>query len=78
MTMPTRWLLPVCSLALGLYVLRLSYGAYSKWQEYLAIGDVSGAEAYEVEFWPEVSIALFLILLSAFLAGRWSVPGSTH
>ena len=68
-----RWLLSVGCLALGLYVLRLSYRAHAKWQEYLALGDPSGAEAYEVEFWPEVLLALFLILLSAFLAGRWSV-----
>ena len=68
-----RWLIPTACLALGLYVLRLSYRAYAKWQEYLALGDPSGAEVYEVEFWPEVSISVSLIVLSAFLAGRWSV-----
>ena len=68
-----RWLIPTGCLIFGLYVLRLSYGAYAKWQEYLALGDPSGAEIYEVEFWPELSISLLLILLSAFLAGRWSV-----
>lgn len=73
MNMRVRWLIPVGCLALGLYVLRLSYRTYAKWQEYLALGDPSGAEAYEVEFWPEVSISLSLIFLSAFLAGRWSV-----
>jgi hypothetical protein len=67
-----RWLVPAGCLALGLYLLRLSYRAYAKWQEYVTLGDFSGAEAYEVEFWPEVSVALFLILLAAFLAGRWS------
>lgn len=73
MTMHVRWLVPAGCLALGLYTLRLSYRAYAKWQEYLALRDPSGAEAYEVEFWPEVSVSVFLILLSAFLAGRWSV-----
>lgn len=68
-----RWLIPAGCLALGLLLLRLSYRAYAKWQEYVALGDFSGAEAYEVEFWPEVSLSLLLILLSAFLAGRWSV-----
>ena len=68
-----RWLIPAACLALGLYVLRLSYRAYAKWQEYLALGDLSGAEVYEVEFWPEVSLSVLLIFLSAFLAGRWSV-----
>lgn len=68
-----RWLFPAGCLALGLQVLRLSYRAYAKWQEYLALGDPSGAEAYEVEFWPELSLALALILLGAFLAGRWSL-----
>ena len=38
--------------------------------EDFALGDLSGAEAYEVEFWPELSLALALILLSGFLAGR--------
>ena len=73
MNMRVRWLIPVGCLALGLYVLRQSYRAYAEWQEYLALGDPSGAEVYEVEFWPEVSISLSLIFLSAFLAGRWSV-----
>lgn len=73
MMMHVRWLVPISCLALGLYVLRLSYRAYAKWQEYVMLGDLSGAEVYEVEFWPEVSISLVLILLSAFLAGRWSV-----
>jgi len=68
-----RWLIPAACLTLGLYVLRLSYRAYAKWQEYLALGDLSGAEVYEVEFWPEVSLSVLLIFLSAFLAGRWSV-----
>ena len=68
-----RWLIPAACLALGLALLRLSYRAHAKWQEYLALGDPSGAETYEVEFWPEVSLALTLILLGAFLAGRWSV-----
>lgn len=67
-----RWLVPAAGLALGLYMLRLSYKAYAKWQEYIALGDSSGAEVYEVEFWPEISISLTLILISAFLAGRWS------
>lgn len=68
-----RWLFPAGCLALGLYALHLSYRAYAKWQEYLALGDPSGAEIYEVEFWPEVSISVLLIFLGAFLAGRWSV-----
>lgn len=68
-----RWLFPAGCLAVGLYVLRLSLRAYAKWQEYLTLGDLSGAEAYEVEFWPEVSVSVFLIMLSGFLAGRWSI-----
>lgn len=68
-----RWLIPAAGLALGFYVLHLSYEAYAKWQEYIALGDFSGAEAYEVELWAEASIALALIMISAFLVGRWSV-----
>ena len=64
------WLIPAACLALGLYLLSLSYRAYAKWHEYIALGDHSGAEAYEVEFWPEVSAGLALIVLAAFLVGR--------
>ena len=66
------WLFAGLCGALGLYLLRLSYDAYATWQEYLAIGDTSGAEAYEVEFWPEAVLGVALILLSGFLAGRAS------
>ena len=70
-----RWLAPAGFLALGLYGLRLSYRAYAKWQENVTLGDMSAAEVYEVEFWPEVTVSLLLIVLGAFLAGRWSVAG---
>lgn len=70
-----RWLVPAGCLALGLYILRLSYVAYGKWSEYIALGDHSGAEAYEVEFWPEVMVGLLLIVAAAFLTGRWSAAG---
>ena len=73
MTVYIRWLLPLSCLAAGLYLLRLSYRAYAKWQEALAIGDMSLVEAYELEFWPEVSLGLYFVLFSAFLAGRWSL-----
>ncbi len=66
------WLIPSVCTALGLYFLSLSYRAYAKWHEYVTLGDHSGAEVYEVEFWPEVSVGLALIILSAFLAGRWT------
>lgn len=72
MTAGLRWLVPLACLALGLYGLSLSYRAYTKWQELITLGDPSGAEIYEVEFWPEVTISLLLIVLAAFLAGRWS------
>ena len=72
MTKLARWLFPASCFALGLYLLRQSYRAYAKWQEYLTLGDPSGAEAYEVEFWPEAFIAVLLLILGAFLAGRWS------
>lgn len=72
----TRWLFPVGCFTLGIYLLRFSYHAYAEWQEYLAIGDVSGAEAPEIEFKVAVTLALALIFLSAFVAGRWSVGRS--
>jgi hypothetical protein len=72
-----RWPFAVACFALGLYLLRLSYDAYTKWKELLDLGDPSGAEIYEVEFWPEVSVGLFLIVTCAFLVGRWSVIKST-
>jgi hypothetical protein len=70
-----RWLVPPVCLTLGLYALGLSYRAYAKWQQYIALGDQSGAEVYEVEFWPEVTVSVLLIALAAFLAGRWSAAG---
>ncbi len=70
-----RWLVPPVCLALGLYALRLSYRAHAEWQEYIALGDPSGAELPETEFWLAVSISLLLMMLGAFLAGRWSVAG---
>ncbi len=66
-----QWLLPVGLIALGLYGLRLSYHAFAKLQENLAIGDISLIEAYEIEFWAEAPASLLLIVLGAFLAGRW-------
>ena len=65
-----RWPISLASTALGLYVLRLSYVACGKWQEYLALGDPSGAEAYEVEFWPEAVVAVLPIAPGGFFAAR--------
>lgn len=67
-----KWILPAGLAALGGYLLRLSYTAYARWDEYVRTGDLSGAEVYEVEFWPEVTLGLLFIALAAFLAGRWS------
>ena len=67
------WLPPACLLALGLHGLSLSYRAYAKLQENLAIGDLSLVEAYEIEFWIEAPASRLLICLGAFLAGRRSV-----
>ena len=69
------WLLPAGLIALGLYGLGLSYRAYAKLQENLAIGDLSLVEAYEIEFWVEAPVSLLLIFLGAFLAGRRSLRG---
>ncbi len=71
-----RWLLPAGCSGFGIYALRLSYLDYAMWQEYLALGDPSGAELYEVNFWLELPAAVSLIFLGAFLAGRWSVRQS--
>jgi hypothetical protein len=68
-----RWLFPGGCFSLGLYLLRYSYHAYSDWQVYLELGDYSGAELPEIEFKWSATIALALILLSGFVAGRWSV-----
>lgn len=73
MTVRVRWLIPVGSFALGLYLLHRAFHAYARWQELLALGDPSGAELPETEYRLFTAGALFLILLSAFIAGRWSV-----
>jgi hypothetical protein len=67
-----RWLLSLGSITLGLFALRLSYVAYAKWSELIALGDPSGAEIFEVEFWPEAVVAVALIALGGFVAGRAS------
>jgi hypothetical protein len=67
-----RWLLSVASIALGLFVLRLSFTAHGKWRDLLALGDPSGAEVYEIEFWPEAVVGVALIALGGFVAGRAS------
>ena len=72
-----RWLVAGGCVALGLYLLSLSYQAYARWWEYVRLGDLSGAEAYEVEFWPETVLAVLFLLLGGFLAGRASM-GSRH
>jgi hypothetical protein len=33
------------------------------------LGDPSGAELYEVEFWPEAAVAVLLIALGGVFAG---------
>ena len=65
-----RWIAPLLCIGLGVTVLHLALRAHAKWQVYLAEGDYSGAEAYEMEFWPEFYGGLTLVALGAFLAGR--------
>lgn len=67
-----KWGLTTASFALGFYVLHGSYVAYGKWHHMLESGDSSGAELYEVEFWLQAPLAMFFILISTFLVGRWS------
>ena len=70
---PIRWLIPATSIGLGVWLLSLSHVAYAKWWEYVTLGDLSGAEAYEVEFWPEAIVGVLLVVFGGFLAGRMSV-----
>ena len=46
-----RWVIPAFCLPFGIYLLHLSYRTHAKWQEYINLGDPSGAEIYEVQFW---------------------------
>ncbi|MEO1026819.1 MAG: hypothetical protein AAFX07_14815 [Pseudomonadota bacterium] len=41
-------LVSVLLIATAGYLIKLSYGAYANWQEYLKLGDLSGAELYEL------------------------------
>ncbi len=67
------WLISLALFGLGFFLLQRSYVAYAKWwQEYVVIGDFSSAELYEIEFWMQAVPALGLIVLGAFLVGRWS------
>ena len=56
----------------GLAGLRSAFDTFRIWQEYVASGDISGAEAYEVEFWPKLVVSVFIVILGAFSAGRLS------
>lgn len=67
-----RVLVAVC-LSAGLFLLSRSYIAYGKWYHEFKIGDLSGAEIYEVEFWFLTPPALLLIFVGVFFAGRFSV-----
>lgn len=71
----TRSITPLLCLGLGAWLMHLSLRAHARWQIHLAEGDLSGAEAYEVEFWPEFYVGLVLVVLGAFLAGRWLFRG---
>lgn len=71
-----KWSLTAGSFAAGFYVLHSSYIAYGKWYHMLEIGDLSGAESYDVEFWLKAPLAMLLIVVSSFLVGRWSGKGS--
>lgn len=68
-----KWVCVAICLLAGLFLLDRSYIAYGKWYHELKIGDVSGAEIYEVEFWFLAPPGVLLILVGAYLAGRWSV-----
>lgn len=72
MTRLVRWLIPAGCFLFGLELLRRAFRAYADWQELLAVGDPSGAELPATDFWLLISGALPLIVLAAFLAGRWS------
>jgi len=64
-----RWIATLLCAGLGIALLHLALRAHAKWQVYLAEGDISAAEIYEVEFWPEFYGGLTLVALGAFLAG---------
>ncbi len=67
-----RCLIVAACMGTGLWLLGLSYEAYAKWLEYVTLGDYSGAEAYEVEFWVEIVVGVLLVVLGGFLLGRTS------
>ncbi len=68
-----RWLIPATSIGLGVWLLSRSHVAYAKWWECMTLGDPSGGELYEVEFWPEAVLGVLLVVFGGFLAGRTSV-----
>ena len=60
---------------MGLYLLHQSYRSFAQWNEYLKLGDPSGAEFYELNFWLSMPPSILMLMLSGFLAGRWSARG---
>lgn len=61
----------VCAamIAVGGYLIRLSYDEYAKWSEYLAPGDVSGAEVYEIGFRLTALPGFGLLIIGCVLLG---------
>ena len=63
-------LFSVLLIAAGGYLVKLSYVAYSIWQEYLKLGDFSGAELFELKFTMTALPGFIVFFMGAFLLGR--------
>ena len=73
-----RALLPLAAFGAGGWLLRRAFVAWGEWQVLLALGDPSGAELPETDFWLTLPPALVLLLLGGFLGGRWWRRGAEH
>ncbi|QBY01785.1 hypothetical protein E2K80_14510 [Rhodophyticola sp. CCM32] len=53
----------------GSFLIRQSYDEHAKWTEYVGLGDLSGAEAYEVGFWLSAIPGFSSLIIGAFFIG---------
>lgn len=66
-----RILLPPALIGVGAYFFTGSFEAYGNWAVYRHLGDFSGAEFYEVDFYLMTVPAVLCAALGCILIGRW-------
>ena len=64
-------IVPASASVLGVTFLWIARNTLVEWRELMLAGDTSVADHCKTMFWYQLSIAVLLLMLSAFVAGRW-------